>query len=54
MDIKEASVDSKYKRVVRRGPDINYKVNIYFYRLKNSSYNILAFRKVTINPFYNR
>ena len=53
LDIKTTGADSKYKRVVGRGPDINRKVNVCFYRLKDSSYNILAFRKVTMDPFRN-
>ena len=39
--------------MIMRGLDINYKVNICFYKLKNSLYNILAFNKVAINPICN-
>ena len=53
LDIKKAHTDSKYKRMIKRGPDINYKVDIYLYRLKNSLYNILAFNKIAINPIYD-
>jgi hypothetical protein len=53
LDIKKARADSKYKRVIRRSPNINYKVNIYSYRLKNSSYDILAFSEIAINPIRN-
>ena len=53
LDIKKAYIDSKYKRIIRRGLDINYKVDIYFYKLKNLLYNILAFSKIAINLIYN-
>ena len=49
MDIKKAYIDFKYKRIIKRGPDINYKVDICLYRLKNLLYDILAFSKIAIN-----
>jgi hypothetical protein len=53
LDIKKARTDFKYKRIIKRGLDINYKVDICFYRLKNLLYNILAFSKMAINPIYD-
>jgi hypothetical protein len=46
LDIKKASTDSKEKRIIRTGLDINSKVDIYLYRLKRSLYNILTLNKV--------
>ena len=46
LDIKKAGIDSKEKRIIKTGLDINGKVNIYLYRLKYSLYNILTLNKV--------
>jgi len=46
----DASTDSKEKRIIRIGLDINSKVDIYLYRLKCSLYNILTLNKVLKNP----
>ena len=53
LDIKKAYTDSKYKRIIKKSPDINHKINICLCRLKNLLYNILAFSKVAINPIHN-